>query len=72
MVRKWYRKLRERVPPSDPNLRRKYFEEKLSVLTERVLQSCVNSGSDTDSVLAQADMAMARSREAMRWELVDS
>ncbi len=66
MVRKWYRKLRQRVPPNDPKLRRKYFEEKLSALTDRMLHSCVCSATDTEDVLAQADRTVARSREAMK------
>ncbi len=65
-VRQWYCKLRVRVPPNDPKLRRRYFEDKLTALTERVVQSCAAKDSDVDRVLAQADLAVARSRKAMK------
>ena len=29
IVRQWYRKLRETVPPKDPRLRRKFYEDKV-------------------------------------------
>ena len=30
VVRCWYKKLRETVPPKDPKLRQKYYEDKVS------------------------------------------
>ena len=30
VVRSWYLKLRETVPPNDPKLRRKFYEEKVN------------------------------------------
>ena len=33
VVRCWYNKLRETVPPKDPKLRQKYYEQKVGVFT---------------------------------------
>lgn len=67
VTRKWYRDLRQRVPPRDPSLRRRYFEEKFSVLTDHVVQSCECSTSGAERVLAEADTALADARGVMRW-----
>ena len=66
VTRRWYHDLRQRIPPSDPSLRRRFFEQKFSVLTDHVVQSCECSASGAESVLAEADMALAGARDVMR------
>ncbi|XP_062848951.1 RING finger protein 32 isoform X2 [Trichomycterus rosablanca] len=61
-VRKWYRGVTKRVPPKDPRLRRRFFEEKFSELNERLVQSC---STDVDSFLRQIDLSVASSRSAV-------
>ena len=31
LVRQWYKKLRESVPPNDPKLRKKFYEDKVNL-----------------------------------------
>ena len=31
MVKTWYNKLRETIPPKDPRLRKKFYEEKVGI-----------------------------------------
>lgn len=66
VTRRWYRDLRRYIPPQDPVLRRRYFEEKLSTLTDSVVRSCESSASGAERVLAQADTAIANARDVMR------
>ncbi|RUS70065.1 hypothetical protein EGW08_022171, partial [Elysia chlorotica] len=39
VVRSWYKKLRETVPPKDPLLKKKFYEEKLSGIVDRMIKS---------------------------------
>ncbi|CAL1536197.1 unnamed protein product [Lymnaea stagnalis] len=39
VVRCWYKQLRETVPPKDMKLRKKFYEEKLSAIVERMIKS---------------------------------
>lgn len=39
VVRSWYKKLRETVPPKDPLLKKKFYEEKLSAIVDRMIKS---------------------------------
>ncbi|XP_064644606.1 RING finger protein 32-like [Lineus longissimus] len=39
VVRSWYKKLRAAHPPKDPLLRRKFYEEKLQSITDRMVKS---------------------------------
>nr|XP_023395580.1 RING finger protein 32 [Loxodonta africana] len=39
IVRKWYRNLRKTVPPKDAKLRKKFFEEKFTEISHRILCS---------------------------------
>lgn len=56
VVRSWYLKLRETVPPNDPMLRRKFYEEKVNIQYTAVvvfqmvfsLLLNVDSGSEVD------------------------
>ncbi|KAJ8036036.1 RING finger protein 32 [Holothuria leucospilota] len=59
VVRSWYKKLRETVPPKEPILRKKYYEEKLSNITERLIRSC---DPGVDDFLREVDQSMKASR----------
>ncbi|XP_005094019.1 RING finger protein 32 [Aplysia californica] len=39
VVRCWYKQLRATVPPKDPMLRKKFYEEKLSSIVDRMIKS---------------------------------
>ena len=54
------------VPPHHPALRRRHFEQKLSSIAERLVRSCDECEWRVESVIADADAAMASSRKAMR------
>ncbi|XP_046847156.1 RING finger protein 32-like [Xenia sp. Carnegie-2017] len=66
VIRSWYVKLRKTVPPNDPLLRKKFFEEKLSLVTDRFVMV---TSSEVDSFLHQIDQSIEESRRVMR--LVD-
>ncbi|XP_028394244.1 RING finger protein 32-like [Dendronephthya gigantea] len=70
VVRSWYLKLRETVPPNNPRLRRKFYEEKLRSITDRFVTSMSNA--DVDSFLAQIDESVEESRRVMRFVGEDS
>lgn len=59
----WYKKLRETRPPNDPTLRKKFFEEKLKSITDRMLKS-LDLG--VNSFLSTIDESLAASREVFR------
>ncbi|KAH3825734.1 hypothetical protein DPMN_127615 [Dreissena polymorpha] len=63
VVRCMYRKLRESNPPKDPRLRKKFFEEKLHSITERMVKSC---DFDVHSFLREMDSSLAASRKVFR------
>ncbi|XP_027012544.2 RING finger protein 32 [Tachysurus fulvidraco] len=60
VTRKWYRGIRKVVAPNDPQLRRRFFEEKFQEMTESLVQSC---RSDVDSFLRDLDCSVAQSRD---------
>ncbi|KAB5579744.1 hypothetical protein PHYPO_G00198540 [Pangasianodon hypophthalmus] len=60
VARKWYRGVRKVVPPNDPQLRRRFFEEKFQEMNESLVQSC---SSDVDSFLREIDRSVAQSRD---------
>ncbi|XP_053484475.1 RING finger protein 32 isoform X2 [Ictalurus furcatus] len=60
VARQWYRDVRKVVPPSDPRLRRRFFEEKFQQLNTSLVQSC---HSDVDSFLREIDQSVAQSRD---------
>ena len=39
VVRCWYTQLRQTVPPNDPNLRKKFYETKMSSIVDRMIKS---------------------------------
>ena len=60
VVRKWYKKLRQTVPPKDQKLRRKFFEKKLIEITDRMV--AMTSSDRIDRFLNDMDLSLAQSR----------
>ncbi|XP_069816601.1 RING finger protein 32 [Dendropsophus ebraccatus] len=56
IVRKWYRHFRQTTPPKDPRLRKKFFEEKLSEISDRLVRCC---NPDIDGLFSEIDQAIA-------------
>ncbi|KAM4026935.1 RING finger protein 32 isoform 1-T5 [Anomaloglossus baeobatrachus] len=56
IVRKWYKHLRQTRPPKDPKLRKKYFEEKFSEISDRLVRCC---NSDIEGLFSEIDQAIA-------------
>lgn len=71
IVRQWYRKLRETVPPKDPRLRRKFYEDKFQSISNRLLESTEARNQSIDELLLEIDQSIAVSRHTMR-QLDDS
>ncbi|OWF35952.1 RING finger protein 32-like [Mizuhopecten yessoensis] len=63
VVKCWYRKLRESVPPNDPKLRQKFYEEKLSSITDRIVRSC---DFNVNTFLTEIDQSLQASRDIFR------
>ncbi|KAK6182508.1 hypothetical protein SNE40_010182 [Patella caerulea] len=63
VVRCWYRKFRESVPPTDPNLRKKFYEEKLQSITDRMVRSCDFQVND---FLRELDQSLQASRNVFK------
>lgn len=63
IVRCWYSKLRESNPPKDPKLRKKFYEEKLHNITDRMVRSC---DFDVHSFLCEMDRSLEASRNVFR------
>ncbi|XP_045693761.1 RING finger protein 32 isoform X2 [Phyllostomus hastatus] len=63
VVRKWYRDLRRTLPPTDARLRRKFFEEKFTEISQRML--CSNH-TDIDELLAEIDHCLAVNRSVLQ------
>ncbi|XP_015210270.1 RING finger protein 32 isoform X1 [Lepisosteus oculatus] len=59
IVHKWYRHLRKTIPPKDMVLRRKFFEEKLQEMNDRVVRSC---DTKVDRFLTEIDNSLASTR----------
>ncbi|CAH2282048.1 RING finger 32 isoform X1 [Pelobates cultripes] len=59
VVRKWYKNLRHTIPPKNPMLRKKFFEEKLTEITDRLLRSFQT---DIDVFFNEIDNSIAVSR----------
>ncbi|KAG9476423.1 hypothetical protein GDO78_003137 [Eleutherodactylus coqui] len=60
IVRKWYRHLRQTTPPKDPKLRKKFFEEKFSEMSDRLVRCC---SSDLDGLFREIDHSIAMSHK---------
>ncbi|KAM5205498.1 RING finger protein 32 isoform 1-T1 [Hipposideros larvatus] len=63
VVRKWYRDLRKTLPPTDAKLRRKFFEEKFTEISHRVLRSF---HTDIDELFAEIDRCLAINRSVLQ------
>lgn len=63
VVRCWYMKLRETVPPTDPKLKKKFYASRLSSITDRMLRSC---DFNIDVFLTEIDENLAVSRAIFR------
>ncbi|RNA40205.1 RING finger 32 isoform X1 [Brachionus plicatilis] len=63
LVRKWYKNYRKMVPPKNPILRKKFFEEKLSDITNRLIQSF---NYDADNLLEDIEKNLKKSRETFK------
>ncbi|KAI8767405.1 RING finger protein 32 [Biomphalaria glabrata] len=61
VVRSWYKKLRETVPPKDPMLRKKFYEEKLTAIVDRMINSIDVNMSE---FLQEIDSSVQQSRAA--------
>ncbi|KAL9967030.1 hypothetical protein ACROYT_G025186 [Oculina patagonica] len=66
IVRQWYQKLRQTVPPKDPKLRRKFYEDKFQSITDRLVQSMEARNQSVDDLLLEIDQTIAASRHTMR------
>ncbi|XP_078580580.1 RING finger protein 32-like [Branchiostoma floridae x Branchiostoma japonicum] len=64
VVRCWYRKLRQTVPPKDPKLRQKFYEDKFQSITDRIVQSCAYN---IDDFLSEIDRSVQASRDVFRF-----
>ena len=65
-VREWYAEHRRRVPPRNPALRKKYFEQKLSALTEQLVGTCSSKALGVQSLINKTDQNIAASRNISR------
>lgn len=66
IVRQWYKKLRQTVPPKDPKLKKKFYEDKFQSITDRLLQSMEARNQSVDDLLLEIDQSIAVSRHTMR------
>ncbi|XP_075684816.1 RING finger protein 32 [Rhinoderma darwinii] len=60
IVRKWYKHLRQTTPPKDPKLRKKFFEEKFSEISDRLVRCC---NPDIDGLFSEIDQSIAISHK---------
>ncbi|XP_059512063.1 RING finger protein 32 [Myotis daubentonii] len=63
VVRKWYQDLRRTMPPTDTKLRRKFFEEKFTEISRRMLCSY---HTDIDELFAEIDHCLAINRSVLQ------
>nr|KAF6470234.1 ring finger protein 32 [Molossus molossus] len=63
VVRTWYRDLRRTRPPTDPKLRRRFFEEKFTAISQRLLRSY---HTDIDELFAEIDHCLAINRSVLQ------
>lgn len=63
IVRKWYRNLRKIIPPSDAKLRRKFFEEKFTEISHRILCSY---NTNIDELFSEIDVCLAVNRSILQ------
>ncbi|XP_027696714.1 RING finger protein 32 [Vombatus ursinus] len=63
IVRKWYRKLRQTIPPKDAKLRRKFFEEKFTEISNRILSSY---DTNIEQLFSEIDYCIAANRSILQ------
>ncbi|EGW12280.1 RING finger protein 32 [Cricetulus griseus] len=63
IVRKWYKNLRKIVPPTDAKLRRKFFEEKFTEISHRILCSY---NTNIDELFSEIDLCLAVNRSILQ------
>jgi len=63
LVRKWYKEYRKKVPPNDPKLRKAYFEEKFTDITNRLVQTF---NYDSDNLCSVIDKNIEESRQMLK------
>ncbi|MEE6467277.1 hypothetical protein FKM82_007187 [Ascaphus truei] len=62
IVRKWYKNLRQTVPPRNPKLRKHFFEKKFTEISNRLLRSY---NTDIDVLFNEIDYSIAVSRNVL-------
>ncbi|OXB64010.1 hypothetical protein ASZ78_002894, partial [Callipepla squamata] len=60
IVRKWYKNLRKTVPPKDSKLRKRFLEEKVQQISNRLLSSY---DTNLDDFLSKIDSSIAACRD---------
>ncbi|KAM9186121.1 RING finger protein 32 [Dugong dugon] len=63
IVRKWYRNLRKTIPPKDAKLRKKFFEEKFTEISHRILCSY---DTNIDELFLEIDHCLAINRSILQ------
>ncbi|XP_020016930.1 RING finger protein 32 isoform X2 [Castor canadensis] len=63
VVRKWYRNLRRMVPPTDAKLRKKFWEEKFTEVSHRILCSY---DTDLEELFSEVDHCLAINRSILQ------
>lgn len=72
MVRKWLHNYRQTHPPVHPILRKQHYVNKLSSITNQLVQTCTNTTDSVDNFLNTIDSELAESRKAMRLDTQDN
>ncbi|KXJ28215.1 RING finger protein 32 [Exaiptasia diaphana] len=65
VVYSWYTNLRQTIPPNDPGLRKRFYEDKLQSITDRLLCSTEASSQSVDRLMSEIDESIASSRNIM-------
>ena len=66
VIRKWYLKLRTRVPPKDPKLRKVFYEDKMKSMCERFLSEAQATESEIDMLMEEVDQNIQFSRDVIK------
>ncbi|GBG71418.1 hypothetical protein CBR_g8838 [Chara braunii] len=61
-VRKWFKKVCEKIPPKDPKARREFFARKLEAATDGLVTHIANERNAVDELLSQVDRSLVLSR----------
>jgi hypothetical protein len=65
-VRKWYRLVRKSLPPNDPKLRKKFFEEKLKETNNLFIKKVEETESAVVDIIRDIDKSITHSRQIFR------